>query len=52
MEDVSEIQRKKKPEWSEVIDLLDKFYGPIVKAIEEDSILVEDWMPGLQRYLG
>lgn len=37
--------------WEEVINLLEVFFTPIWKALEEDVIFFGDWMPNLRRYL-
>lgn len=37
--------------WEECIKLLDRFFTPVWKAIQEDTIFFGDWMPNLGRYL-
>lgn len=39
------------PGWEEVIDLLNAFFSPLFKSIENDEVFVGDWMPNLGRYL-
>ncbi|MCR5272466.1 MAG: hypothetical protein K6E13_05730 [Lachnospiraceae bacterium] len=42
---------RKTPEWKNVVTTFNSFVGPIVDAIENDSVFFSDWMPELGRYL-
>ena len=44
-------EQKKTPAWEEIIDIMERFFSPIWKAIVEDSIYIGDWMPELARFL-
>ncbi len=44
-------RKEKTSSWEECMDLLEKFFSPIWKAIQEDTIFFGDWMPSLGRYL-
>lgn len=39
------------PKWNQMIQLLVKFYEPILNKIQEDEVFVGDWMPQIARYL-
>lgn len=39
------------PKWNQMIQLLVKFFEPILNTIQEDEIFVGDWMPQIARYL-
>lgn len=39
-------------DWETVMDRVEKFLGPIWKALCEDEIFFDDWMPELERFLG
>lgn len=41
-----------KEAWEEVLSRILAFMGPIWKALCEDEIFFDDWMPELQRFLG
>lgn len=41
-----------KEDWESVVDRLLKFLGPVWKALCEDEIFFDDWMPELERFLG
>lgn len=41
-----------KEEWACVLDRITAFMGPIWKALCEDEIFFDDWMPELERFLG
>lgn len=42
---------KKTPEWNVVIRTFKNFMEPVIEAIEEDRVFLNDWMPELGRYL-
>ena len=41
-----------KEDWKDVVTRLTTFLGPIWKALCEDEIFFDDWMPELERFLG
>ena len=44
--------RSEKEDWEKVIDRILAFMGPLWKALCEDEIFFDDWMPELERFLG
>lgn len=44
--------RKDYDDWETVMGRVEKFLGPIWKALCEDEIFLDDWMPELERFLG
>lgn len=44
-------QKEEEVPWEECILLLEGFFTPIWKAVQEDTIFVGDWMPHLGRFL-
>lgn len=44
-------ERKKEPDWAEVMTLLEAFFPPVWRAIIKDEIFIGDWMPELCRFL-
>ena len=44
-------ERKKEPDWVEVMILLEAFFPPVWRAIIRDEIFIGDWMPELCRFL-
>ena len=41
----------KEPSWTVTMDRFLQFFGPIWKAIVEDTVFFGDWMPELGRFL-
>ncbi len=41
-----------KEDWESVVDRILKFQEPVWKALCEDEIFFDDWMPELERFLG
>ena len=39
-------------EWAEILERIMKFLGPTWKALCENEIFFDDWMPELERFLG
>ena len=46
------IHLKEKEEWECVLNRIMTFISPVWKALCEDEIFVDDWMPELERFLG
>ncbi len=44
--------RSEKEDWEKVVARILAFIGPIWKALCEDEIFFDDWMPELERFLG
>lgn len=44
-------QKRKMTEWNELMDRLIRFLTPLWKALCEDEIFFDDWMPELGRFL-
>lgn len=44
-------EKKKSPNWDEVIDLYDKFFSNIWMSICSDLIYLGDWIPELKRFI-
>ncbi len=40
------------PEWGQVIQLLVKFFSPVIEAASRDELFIGDWMPQFGKYLG
>ena len=43
---------EEKEEWEDVLSRILAFMGPVWKALCEDEIFFDDWMPELERFLG
>ena len=39
------------PEWSQVIELLVRFFTPIFDMVLRNELFIGDWMPQIGRYL-
>ena len=39
------------PEWKQVLELLMRFFTPILEVILKDEVFIGDWMPQIGRYL-
>ena len=46
------LHKCEKEEWENVVERILKFLGPVWKALCEDEIFFDDWMPELERFLG
>lgn len=44
--------KSEKEDWEQVVDRILSFLGPVWKALCEDEIFFDDWMPELERFLG
>lgn len=44
--------RSEKEDWESVVTRILAFLGPVWKALCEDEIFFDDWMPELERFLG
>lgn len=45
-------KKSEKEDWEGVVDRILKFLEPVWKALCEDEIFFDDWMPELERFLG
>ena len=45
-------KKVEKEDWEQVVDRILAFLGPVWKALCEDEIFFDDWMPELERFLG
>ena len=44
--------KKKSEEWEDVLDRILKFTEPVWRAVCNNEIFFDDWMPDLERFLG
>ena len=40
------------PEWGQVIQIMVKFFSPVIEAALRDELFIGDWMPQFGKYLG
>lgn len=44
-------EKKDTPSWTEVIDMIEAFFGPIWESMRGGTVFFGDWMPDLRRFL-